>query len=223
MLFPILCGIALVGVALFAGVDQRYEGKDFAVLIVVMLSFGQLVGQWMQRPVMTFLAAPAYTMVVALALLIVLSSYSTYLWAAILVAPVMLFASWRLCERWLAGRVDFGYSWRVVAYSALAVALPIAAVMGSRYWTTPELMPQWRTKMLAVQLPADAASDHVNGINTSDISPDTYSGNGTTGTFADATADEKYEMLQRELNSDRIGDHVSLARYQSNPEWIAFE
>ncbi len=210
VLVPVLCCVVLVGLALLGGIGGRHGGIAFAALIIVMLSFGQLVGQWMQRPVMTFLAAPAYTAVAAVILVIVLSLYSTYIWMAIWVAPVMLLASWRLCGRWLAGRVDFGYQWRVFAYTALAIAVPIAVVMGSRYFSTPAFMPQWQAKMLAVQMPADTDTNTLNGINREDISPDAFAYIGASGKFAHATADEKREMLQQELDSARIGDHVSL-------------
>ncbi len=209
VLIPILCCVVLVGLALLAGVGHPHEGTATAVLIVVMLSFGQLVGQWMQRPVMTFLAAPAYTAVTTVILSVVLSMYSSYVWTAIWVAPVMLLASWRLCGRWLEGRVDFGYQWRVFAYTALAIAVPITTVIGSRYFSTPELMPQWRARMLAVQMPADTGASYLNGINREEISPDVFSYVGASGKFANASADEKGEMLQQELASDRIGDHVS--------------
>lgn len=210
VLYPIIFCIMLVGVALAVGMNERYGGQGTAVLIVVMVSFGLLVGQWMQRPVMTFLAAPAYATVATVGLLIVLQTYSTYVWTATFVAPVLLFASWRLSGRWLTGRIDFGYTWRIFAYTALAVMLPVAIVLGSRYWSTPELMPQWRAAMLATRMPADAAPDYWADGNRDEISLDVFPGVGISGTFAEVSAEERFKMLRRELDSDRIGDHVSL-------------
>lgn len=215
VLIPVVCCLVLVTVALSVGVGsvgvgQRSGGIAMAALIVVMVSFGLVVGQWVQRPVMTFLAAPAYASVASIALLIVLSTYASYTWSAMLVAPVLLLASWRLSARWLSGRIDFGYNWRVVAYTVLAVACPIVGVLGARYWTTPALMPQWRAEMRAMNIPAVDDHQFWFGDDHFVIAPDAFPGFGVEGKFAQVSAQEQSELLQSELDNDQIGEHVSL-------------
>lgn len=215
LLFPSLCCLALVailGCSLVADAEPSFEFRSIygmAVSLIVTFAFGVLVGQWMQRPVMTFFAGPAYTVVASLTLFLLFSLYPAYVWTALLIAPVLLFASWRLAPRWLAGNVDLGYHGRVLAYTALAVAVPIVVVCASRIGSTPERMPQWRARMLAIQLPGGT----VHGDGQRDyqgISPDAFHVAGFSNAFRTATAGVQREMLDQELDSDTIGDYVSL-------------
>lgn len=210
IIIPVLCGLTLVTIALLVGLGDPTRRPTIACVIIVMLSFGQLVSQWSQRPVMTFLAAPAYTVIATSVMFIVMELYSTYQWTTVLVAPVLLFASWRLCDRWLDGRIDGGYNGKVLGYTALAVALPILVVMGSRYVSTPEPMPQWRNQMLAINITDNADRQILNGIDLRGISPDVYSRGGFAFEFQSLTREAQIQRLQEELESDHLGEVVSL-------------
>jgi len=102
-------------------------------LIIVMFAFGQLVSQWIERPVLAFLAAPAYTGVCILPISYFLEG-STLSWIGFTV-PVLLFASWHLSKRWLEGRNKTAHTIQVVGYTLLAIALPCLMHAGSRFIT----------------------------------------------------------------------------------------
>ncbi len=95
-------------------VNQRIG--SMVVIMIVSFAFGQLVGQWMRRPILTFFAAPAYAAIASIFLFWLSNLYPTFYWMSAFVAPVLVFASWRLSGRWLSERIDFGYHWRVRLY-----------------------------------------------------------------------------------------------------------
>lgn len=211
---PVACCLLLVAVvAIIAGYDRSLDGVrsaqrvGIAVMIVVMFAFGQLVSQWTKRPVLSFFAAPAFTLLTCTTLLWLFAIYPKYQACAVLVAPALLFASWRLSGRWLAGRIDRGYHWRVVAYSLLAVALPLIAVPALRIWSTPSPMLDWESRVMAIQRTAVQADPIAY---QSSIAPDAVYGAGSSNQFVQATTSERIELLKQELSSDRIGDHVAL-------------
>jgi hypothetical protein len=164
----------------------------------------------MLRPILTFFAAPAFTAVTCIVLVWLITRYPTYYFNLMWVAPVLLFASWRLAGRWLSGKIDSGYHWRVLAYSALAVAMPILAVWASRRLTTPQLMTPWRAKMLAMQSPEAPPDTVYIPLHATSISPDAFYRSGFEKPFDRATTAQRYELLVQELASERIGDYVSL-------------
>ncbi len=98
------------------------EGWQITSLIIVMYAFGQLVSQWIERPVLAFLAAPAYTGVCILPISYFLEG-STLPWIGLAV-PVLLFASWHLSKPWLEGRNKTAQTIQVVGYTLLAIAMP---------------------------------------------------------------------------------------------------
>ncbi len=99
---------------------------NLVALVMVQFAFGQLVSQWIDRPILAFLAAPAYTCVSLAPVLYLLERYHSHshLAAIVLTVPVLLLASWQLTRPWLDGRTSSGYTARVFAYTAVAVLIP---------------------------------------------------------------------------------------------------
>lgn len=95
-----------------------------AALMVVLFSFGQLVSQWVDRPLLAFLAAPAYACICLSPVLYMLARFNAEFAVIILMAPVLIFATWRLTRYWLMGQVQSTFSAQVLGYSALAVLAP---------------------------------------------------------------------------------------------------
>jgi hypothetical protein len=96
----------------------------YMVLLAVLFAFGQLVSQWTQRPLLAFVAAPAYTAVSLLPVAYMLDRYHASFTVTLLSVPVLLLATWRLTGRWLDGKVQHGFTGRVLGYTLIAVLLP---------------------------------------------------------------------------------------------------
>lgn len=205
---PIACAGLLI--VLSESLRSVNSTSVVTIVMIVAFAFGQLVGQWMKRPVLTFFMSPAGTAIAAMVLLIVFTFYADYHWTAILAAPVLLFASWRLAGRWLSGDTDYGYQWRAFAYSALSVAVPLVAIFVLRTISTPAVMPQWRSQVMSVKTPT--FNSYSNGIlfRSNNIMPDAFSAAGLADSFGRATYEVKEELLRQELASEEIGIYVGL-------------
>ncbi len=201
MLTPTMLVGLLVGIGYYAGYSD--SARTVILFAAVAFAIGQLVGQWMRRPVLTFFASPALTAMVALALAGWFSLYPSYFWLSICVVPVLLFATWRLTSRWLSGHVDAGYHWRVLGYVGLAIGVPMAVVVAIRVASTPPLDAQWRQTHLS-----DGAI--ISSTAPISISPTTFSYMGLSQAFEDASSSERRELLDEELHSTAIGDSLSI-------------
>ncbi|MEM8670249.1 MAG: hypothetical protein AAGG48_22175 [Planctomycetota bacterium] len=202
MFLPLSVCLLLIWVCAYTS-PQRLGAGTAAVVIVMAFAFGQLVGQWVRRPMLTFMAAPAYTIIFSMLLFIFFQAYTQYQSLVLLALPVLLFASWRLTSRWINQSVGFGYHWRVIAYSALAIGLPILGVISLRVLTAPSLDKAWRNQM-ASQVPSSAASGELV------ISPLAFSPIGTSSEFESLPTEELLEQLNKELESKTIGSHIAM-------------
>jgi hypothetical protein len=106
---------------------------SFTVLITVLFAFGQLVSQWSEKPLLAFLAAPAYACVSLVPVIYLLQRYNANITVTVLTVPVLLLATWRLTGRWLDGEINRGYTARVLGYTAIAVLLPCLWI-GLPHW-----------------------------------------------------------------------------------------
>ncbi len=106
------------------GARARTDLLNVVALTIVLFAFGQLVSQWSQRPLLAFFAAPAYAFASLAPVFYMMDRFNAGFVVIILVAPVLLFASWRLTYRWLESEVDIGYTLRVLGYTLAAVLVP---------------------------------------------------------------------------------------------------
>jgi hypothetical protein len=117
--------------------ESRRLFASFIVMAVVLFAFGQLVSQWTAKPLLAFFAAPAYAFFSMLPISYLLGrlqgTFEGGLFAVLLIVPVLLLATWRLTGRWLEGRINHGYTARVVGYTAIAVLLPCLWI-GLSHW-----------------------------------------------------------------------------------------
>lgn len=209
MLLPGGVCFALIAFCLFMVLYRppysRGSVSTIALMILTCFSVGQLVGQWMKRPILTFFAAPAYAAILGISLIVLYSLYQSYALTALFIAPILLFASWRLAGRWLLGNVDGKYHWRVIGYMGLAALAPMLVIVVLRVGTTPSAMPAWRAQTLALasQLREPTDLDEI-------LVPGTFNQNGFSGSFAKLNEEEQTEWLKEELESDTVGDKVSL-------------
>jgi hypothetical protein len=213
LLLPSVFCLLLLAVAVLAQSNLNQSRRDlgaFPIIIAVNFAFGQLVGQWTKRPVLAFFAAPAYAGAAMLIVFAMLGYYPTYYPRALLVVPILLIASWQLSSRWLSGRIDLGYHCRAVTYTALAVSLPMLAIVWTRVASTPELMPQWRASVMAIDVPAVNVYSDRHLIDTHPIFPDAFVWSGVTSSFERASIAEQNALLGQELESNSIGEFVSL-------------
>jgi hypothetical protein len=178
-----------------------------AASAVVCFAFGQLVGQWVRRPTLSFFAAPVYTAVSLAGIEFLYVLYDYLAFTIVLMAPVLFFASWRLTRRWLERRLDFGYHWRAMAYTALALALPCAAVFGHRWFTTPDARPAWRTEMAHTNVPGPNPDMPWLAMNVRSINPGLYTGDPRE---VHAYNEQFAELLQAELDDrNALAEHIS--------------
>ncbi len=217
LLFPAVLITVLVGLAtacIFltptpSGSYVANQARILPIVLIVCFGFGQLVGMWMQRPTLTFFAAPSYTLFACFLLLLLFSIYFPYVWCIALVTPVLLFASWRLSGRWLAGRIDSGFHWRVVGYTVLAILIPITIVSANRYLTTPAKMTEWRREMLAINDQAVLNIEQRVPSKWKLMMVNVQPGTGTLLFDEELTVDDHLESLQEELADETLGAHVS--------------
>ncbi len=141
---------------------QEMKSSDTMILwlgMIVMFATGQLAAMWIRRPTLSFFAAPviAWILIVFNGMLL-LQYYTGFTWTLLLVAAILLFATWRLMPRWLEGRMGTAFHSRVIAYSLLAMIIPSLVIFPSRWATTPQAMTAWRLQMMdsSNQPPTDA-------------------------------------------------------------------
>ncbi len=165
-------------------------------------------------------AAPAYALVSCLVLFFLYAIYPTYLASVWLVAPILLFATWRLTPRWLAGKFDWRYNGAVVGYTVLAVLVPIVAVQGSRFLTMPERMPRWRAEMLAIDDPAVDAIEQLSN-SAWGVPTELAIGLGSSQAIDQArTISDLQALLEQELANDGpVGSYIG---YDDIDEYLSF-
>ena len=214
-------------------VDLHSTGLSLAgaiIELVTCFAFGQLVCQWIRRPVLAFFAGPAFAVIPAIILMLFASMYPNYAWWIMISALVMLFGSWQLTGAWIenphrdgnnAGGIRRCIQWlkkpevRAVSYVLLAILCPLVIVASLRVSTTPVLRAQWRQRLLAAPVPEPKTYPNGRPIYRN-LHAEKYS----TYAFADKSersadqfgADERNEclkLLREELASDEIGSRVS--------------
>ncbi|MFK8115526.1 MAG: hypothetical protein AB8B91_25240 [Rubripirellula sp.] len=209
MLLPMLCCVALVAFTWqFADDGRNRASLAFFPLIVVVFAIGQLAGQWTKRPTLSFFAGPGLVFGLLVFWVQVQSMYSGYSWMALLIAPVLMFASWRLSARWLAGKTDSGYHTRAIGYIGLALFLPLISIGVHRVATTPPIQTAWRADMNELDLP-EAAVNYSGSPVGSGIEPDILR-LGSSSYFDQNTSEENCKLLEQELASETIGSYACL-------------
>ena len=139
MLIPALGCLLIALTVLLSGTRSE---KDLHLSVLFVLSpfaLGQLISLWMKRPILSFIATPAYGGICALFYAMFFSQYVDYWWTTIALFPILLLATYLLCERWLAGKIDFGFHLRVIAFTAAAILVPILGTIAYRVATIPTL------------------------------------------------------------------------------------
>ncbi|MFK8112776.1 MAG: ABC transporter permease [Rubripirellula sp.] len=113
---------------------QRVFGNPplhFIVVACVLFAYGQLASQWIDRPLLAFLAAPAICFTSLSPFFYVAEVAHASLYVMILVVPVLLFATWILTKSWLENRDRTAYTIKLVLYTGLAVLLPCLWVIAT--------------------------------------------------------------------------------------------
>ena len=118
--------IAVVALAAYTNNRERLFAETFhsVALIIVLFAFGQLVSQWTDRPLLAFLAAPAYAFVSLTPVIYLMQRFHVDFAVILLTVPVLLFATWQMTRYWLDGEIQTAYTARVLGYTALAVLMP---------------------------------------------------------------------------------------------------
>ncbi|QDT10076.1 ABC transporter permease [Planctomycetes bacterium K23_9] len=148
ILSPLAAMLVLTMLAVVLLYDER-GSRYLWVFLPIAFACGQVVSMWASRPVLGLFGAPVFGMLCAVPLSLFFDAYQDYAWTAILLVPVLLFATWWICRRWLEGKVDTGFHVRMIAISIAAVLLPMVCVLGHRIATTPALNNNWRAKAMA--------------------------------------------------------------------------
>ena len=94
--------------------------------------------------------------------------------------------------------------------SAASVAVPMLVIAGDRIATTPDLMPTWRNSLLTVDIPHPRTNRYGRLVDYNHISPDVATHAGVSTRFLQDSTAEQQVLLQQELDSDNIGDYVSM-------------
>ena len=97
-------------------------------MILVLFSFGQLISQWIEQPLLAFLAAPAYTFACLIPTFYFADNNSSLLLLIFLMPPVLFFASWQLSKQWLEGKNKIIYGLQILGYTLAASILPLLFV-----------------------------------------------------------------------------------------------
>ncbi|TWU47683.1 ABC transporter permease [Rubripirellula reticaptiva] len=212
----LLLAFLLLSAPRIDGPQNATQERAFAtVYLMCCYAFGQLVSMWVKRPVLSFFAAPAYGMFASFVLVWFFIPYAHYVIVILLMVPILLIATRRLTGRWLEGRIDRGFHWRVIGWTGMAVAVPMLLVFGLRWWTTPPVMTDWRARMMAVNLPTlERPATRWEGMPSSTkvsaeaMQPLYY-------VNVDVRADIS-QRLKNELKAeDSVGRHVSFAELRS--------
>ena len=104
---------------------SAYDLTTAAFCLPAGWSVAVFVSMLMRRAILSFFATLVVLSMLPAAFSWFFYQYDGYVWTVIAITPVMLFASWRLCGRWLEGKMNFGFYWRAAAYLALAIAVPM--------------------------------------------------------------------------------------------------
>ena len=116
------------------GSATRLDVRTVGFLAADVFYLGEPIWRgWVERPLLAFFAAPAYTCVSLSPCFYLMDQFNGSLAVIVLTVPVLLFASWMLTGRWLEGRVKAGYTARVLAYTAVAVLIPCLWIVGSAW------------------------------------------------------------------------------------------
>ncbi|TWU60037.1 ABC-2 family transporter protein [Rubripirellula tenax] len=212
--------VLLLMLVFFApGIDRNADSTVIRVAVAVYLTccygFGQFVSMWVKRPTLSFFAAPAYGMVATFAWGWFFVPYYRYLAAALVLAPMLLMATRTMTDRWLDGRIDRAFHWRMVGWTVMAIAIPMLLVLSIRYATTPAEMTDWRKQMMAVSLPKlERSSTRWEGVPSSRlVSPEAMEPKYVSNV---ALRPKIGERLMLELNEkETVGKHVSFAELRS--------
>ncbi len=205
--------IALIAVSVAVLTDKQnpFESQlSWTAFFFLLYAFGVLVSQWSKRPILSFFAAPAYAGFTMSWLGVFMMSYVSYVWAVLLATPVVLLATRRLTGRWLDGRLDRGFTFRVIGWTGIAIALPMITVLAIRWSGTPPMMKEWRATMTASEVtPPTRPGTRWSGgqpyspnISITAMQPTSY---------ADEAIDEDIDgRLEDELADEKgVGRHVT--------------
>ena len=138
-MLPPLCGcLALlaitIGLTILIGFESHPRAAgvwQLAVIAAVLFAFGQLVSQWIRRPVLAFMAAPAYAVVCLLPMIYVFEKLQSGSFAPMILAvPILLLASWRLTRPWMEGQNKPVHVVQAIGYTLAAIAVPCLMVIG---------------------------------------------------------------------------------------------
>lgn len=132
-LMPPLLGCLILTVVfffvhLFPG-GRRFAGTwqnawQWLSMLVVLFALGQLISQGIRRPVLAFLAAPAYGSLTLMPVFYFANGMGSGFPPILSMVPVLLFASWKLAPQWLENNGNLRYAAGLLGYTALAVAVP---------------------------------------------------------------------------------------------------
>jgi hypothetical protein len=122
----LLALIGLIALAAYSNHRERLYWESFqsVALMIVLFAFGQLVSQWADRPLLAFLAAPAYAFISLTPVFYLMHRFDANFAVILLTVPVLLFATWQMTRHWLDGEIQTTYTARVLGYTALAVLMP---------------------------------------------------------------------------------------------------
>lgn len=219
-LFPTLSAVAIVTLVFALGwmvMDWRSrEWLPLLTTIIIGYSLCQLVSQWSPRPALAFFVGPIFLVFALFWFMPLINRYHDAVWWAIWPsAPVLLFASWRLTPRWLAGSIDGAYNKRIAMYFALAAVLPYVLFIGGRWVTMPAAETKWRKETLAFTLPERPdASQPTMIVDAFPNERDLYDTDTLTQkralVFKDETEDEFEQRLSAEIDAENsIGQFIS--------------
>lgn len=199
--------VAAVAVELGSPSGASRVGLLLGSTLMVLYGVSQLVSQWSRRPTLAFFASPALALIMLAMLVPLAQSYIDYAWTILGMVPVLLFASRRLTGKWLDGDLGRGFTGRVCAYAALAVAMPILIMLGMRWATMPSSMTAWQAEMQSL-------ADQTYGPRRDMSSPVTIYPNENAVaarlTVSDLSSDID-SRLKNELEAEgTIGEFVSL-------------
>ncbi|MGB7324041.1 MAG: hypothetical protein WBD31_04165, partial [Rubripirellula sp.] len=210
MLLPLAaCLLVAFVVAMTTNDRTRNPDQYLWLLIPGLFACGQVVSMWMSRPILSIFAAPVYVMLLAIPLKLFYEYYYGYGWTAVIVIPILLFATWWSCSRWLAAQRSKGFHARLVGFTAAAVLLPMVAVLSHRIATTPAINHAWRSKALAATMNVG----HLSGSPMYLLSGDDRSTRGWGGVNKFWNLEENYESLE-ELQEIIQTDIESIATAQ---------
>ncbi|TWT51343.1 ABC-2 family transporter protein [Rubripirellula amarantea] len=198
---------------------QAYDQAMAVVCLVAGWSIAVFISMLMKRPVLSFFASLVVLSILPGIVAWFFEIYPDYIVTVGAIVPVMMFASWRLCRRWLDGTMDQGFYGRSLGYLAIAIGLPFLFTFSHRYLTLPAMDIQWRESMFA-KVPPNV--DQVTSLRldrswSSELSPMALlTSRDTTYSLATGFSSRDWVKfsanLKRELSGyDPMGTYVSLS------------